>query len=96
MMYIKLTLLSLLFQDFLFDNAASALWMPDCSKEKNMKKAQCFCKNPAHWDTKVCQNFWKKPSVVANTESRIVGGELAPRDAYPWFARLVQMNGDWR
>lgn len=94
-MYIKLTLLSLLFQDFLFDNAASAVWMPDCSKEKNMKKPQCVCKNPANWDMEVCQDFWKKPEVVANTESRIVGGVLAPRDAYPWFARLVRRNGSW-
>ena len=95
MMYIKLTLVSLLFQDFLFDNAVSALWMPDCSKEQHKKKPQCVCKNPANWTMQVCQDFWHKPEVEASVESRIVGGELAPRDAYPWFARLVSRNGGW-
>ena len=97
-MFIKSAIiLAILFQDFLFDNAASAMWMPDCSKEKHKKKPQCVCKNPANWHLQACQDFWHKPEVEASVEnmSRIVDGELAPRDAYPWFARLVSRNGGW-
>lgn len=27
--------------------------------------------------------------------TRIVGGEYAPVDAYPWFARLIYRTGSW-
>jgi len=30
-----------------------------------------------------------------STMTKIVGGELAPTDAYPWFARLVDRSGSW-
>merc|ERR1712156_920605 len=68
--------------------------MPDCRKDKNKEKAQCLCKNPAKSDMDICQHLWNKPS-IAKAVGRIVGGELAPRDAYPWFARLVTRGGSW-
>lgn len=96
-MFIRLTLLSLLFQDFLLSNAVSAIYMPDCSKEKHKKKPQCICKNPANWSLQVCDNWWHKPDIEQSVQkmTRIVGGELAPSDAYPWFARLIERNGSW-
>ena len=90
-------LLSLFFQDFWYRNSVAAVWMPDCSKEKHKKKPQCVCKNPANWHMKICEDWWNAPDIKANVDNmtKIVGGELAPRDAYPWFARLIERNGKW-
>ena len=97
MLSVKLTVLIVSFQTLLFNNAVSAIWMPDCSKAKHMKKAQCVCRNPSNWHLNVCQDWWHKPAIEASVEkmSRIVGGELAPRNAYPWFARLITRSGLW-
>lgn len=32
---------------------------------------------------------------ISVSDGRIVGGEVAPRDAYPWFARLEYRSGGW-
>lgn len=97
-MFVKFTLLALFFQDFLFDNAVSAkLSIPDdCKADKNKKKPECICKNPSNWHMKVCDDWWHHLEIDKNGEkmTRIVGGELAPRDAYPWFARLIDGGTD--
>lgn len=87
-MFIKFILLTLFFQE------TQGIWMPDCTKEKHADKPQCVCRNPANWDSEECMDWLAKLS-SDSTVSRIVGGELAPTDAYPWFARLVDRSGSW-
>jgi len=74
------------------------LWLPNCSKSVHKWRPQCKCRYPANWDQEICQgqNWWNKTEIVANLEeqARIVGGELAPVNAYPWFARLTYNNGN--
>lgn len=100
-MLIRNTLLSLLFIEFLHEHAVSAasntIWMPNCNKDKHKDKPQCVCRNPHNWHMDVCKDWWHKPEIEESVQrmSRIVGGELAPRDAYPWFARLVSRQGGW-
>lgn len=96
-MSIKLIFFSLFFQEFLFESAVSAIYMPDCSKKEHKKKPQCVCKNPANWHFKVCEDWWHKPDIEESVEkmTRIVGGDPAPNAAYPWFARLVTRSGGW-
>ena len=36
-----------------------------------------------------------KPEIHRQTRGRIVGGELAPANKYPWFTRLMKRNGNW-
>ena len=92
-MKIHNTLLSLL----LLVELVHGIWMPDCSKDKHEKKPQCVCRNPHNWHMDICKDWWSKPAIEESVEkmSKIVGGELAPRDAYPWFARLVDRQGQW-
>lgn len=74
------------------------LWMPDCSKNEHKNEPHCLCKNPLEWDNPLCAGYWNQTEIeeAGNYTARIVGGELAPTDAYPWFARLVTDNsGSW-
>lgn len=98
-MFVRFTLLTLFFQDFLFHNnnaAVSAkISIPDdCKADKDKKKPECICKNPSNWHMQVCDDWWHTPENEENVEqmTKIVGGELAPRDAYPWFARLIDSS----
>ena len=34
-------------------------------------------------------------SKIREFPNRIVGGEFAPADKYPWFTRLMERNGSW-
>jgi hypothetical protein len=75
------------------------VYVPDCSKPKHKSKPACMCRYIQNWELDICQgtNWWNKTAVVNNIEKvgRIVGGEEAPVDAYPWFARLVYRSGTW-
>lgn len=76
-----------------------SIWIPNCNKPKHKSRPQCMCRYPQNWEDEICQgtNWWGKPAILDNVmkSSRIVGGELAPSDAYPWFARLVTRTGSW-
>ena len=57
-----------------------------------------MCRYPTNWDNEICSSEWfQKPQIADNLDKfgRIVGGELAPVDKYPWFARLVFRGGGW-
>ena len=97
-MFVIQTILSLLFCCYLQYGVVEGLRIPDCSKGEHKEKPQCVCKNPANWDNnELCQEFWHETEVAESVEkmTRIVGGELAPRDAYKWFARLTYRSGSW-
>jgi hypothetical protein len=67
----------------------------DCSKEKAKNSAWCFCRYPSNWETEKCQKkFWNTDYVQNNLDlvGRIVGGETAPVDEYPWFARATWLG----
>ena len=95
MMFYKQSILSLLFSAYLHLNVVEGLWIPDCGRSEDKEKPHCVCKNPAKWNDKICKEFWHSPDIADSMKetSRIVGGELAPRDEYPWFARLVSRDG---
>ena len=71
--------------------------IPDCSKPEYEEQPECKCRFPINWDNEICQgtNWFEKPEIAQNIDrlNKIVGGELAPVDKYPWFARLVYRNG---
>ena len=96
-MFFKQSILSLVFIANLQLNVVEGLWMPDCGKSEHKDKPQCVCKNPTKWNDKICEEFWHRPDIADSIEklTRIVGGETAPRDEYPWFARLINRDGSW-
>ena len=75
------------------------LSMPDCSKPEHEEKPECKCRFPTNWNDDICQgsNWFGRPEIAQNIDKLnwIVGGELAPVDKYPWFARLVDRSGNW-
>ncbi len=75
------------------------LYIPNCNKPKHKSMPACMCRYMQNWELDICQgnNWWNRTAIVNNIEKvgRIVGGEEAPADKYPWFARLVYRNGQW-
>lgn len=46
----------------------------------------------------ICQEILQPSKNIEKKDqigTKIVGGELAPKDAYPWFVRLVDKAGWW-
>jgi len=81
-------------------NSFNKVWLPNCHNPKFKSNPECMCRYPTNWDKDICQgeNWWARKDIVENVKkasARIVGGENAPYDAYPWFARLTDRNGNW-
>ena len=71
----------------------------DCSKPEHEEEPECKCRFPTHWNDDICQdtNKSRRSEITQNidTLNKIVGGELAPVDKYPWFTRLILRSGKW-
>lgn len=68
---------------------------PDCSLEQNQSSAECICRYPTNWLMKICQgpSWFGNPDLQSDFESKIINGEVVPKDTYPWFARATFRNG---
>ena len=97
-MLLRPTLLCLLFlHEHIIANGVTI--PPDCSKPEYKEQPECKCRFPTNLNDEICQgtNWLEKPEIAESIDrlNRIVGGELAPVDKYPWFARLVDRSGNW-
>ena len=79
------------------DRLLQEVWIPNCSKKKHRKKAECKCRYPINWDTNKCKDWFARDIIANNVNkiNRIVGGSNAPVAEYPWFTRLIDRSGGW-
>lgn len=68
-----------------------------CANPEHKKDPVCICRIPMNYSLEMCKqdmNWWTKTE-TKKKNGKIVGGELAPGDAYPWFARMMRRSGSW-